>query len=88
MLKTQGKSDSIKLPKDEIVYFLLYVDFGPIIMSVRPTIRVTACSSAKYIMKILPKFLLNCWISVKVLLEGKVILTEKHFPKKSLKDFL
>ena len=76
------ESNSIKLPKDEIVYFLLSVDFDPIIMSVRPTITVTACSSAKYLMKIIPKFLLNCWISVKVLLEGKIILTEQHIQKK------
>lgn len=49
-----------------------------------------ACSSAKYLVKIIPNFLLNCWISAKVLLEGKIILTEQHSQKKkkSLKDFL
>lgn len=76
------ENDCIKLPRDEIIYFHLSIDFDPTIMTVMATITVTACSSAKYLVKIIPKFLLKCWISVKVLLEGKIILTEQHFQKK------
>lgn len=40
-------SDSIKLPKDEIVCFLLSVDFDSTIVLARPTITVSARSSAE-----------------------------------------